>query len=60
MGESNKAQTELTVAQKCQQLDSGAMSEMAIAAEEAQGSIAYYKKHVDPSELEDRNTRTPL
>ena len=59
-GESHKAQTELTVAQKCEQLDSGAMLEMAIAAEEAEGPIAYSQKHAEPSEVEDRGTRTPL
>ena len=59
-GESHKAQTELTVAQKCEQLDSGAMLEMAIAAEEAEGPIAYSQKHAEQSELEDRSTRTLL
>ena len=33
---------------------------MAIAAEEAEGAIDYSQKHADPSELEDRHTRTPV
>ena len=56
-GESTKTHTEQTVAQQCEQLDSAEY--MAIETE-ADQPVAYSQKHADPSELEDRHTRTPL